>query len=220
MEGSHAPESIIYLGLEFNPKIIWMSLIVSIVLIFIAWLASRKLNKIPQGWQNILEYAIEFIEKLIKENMGERFIKYTYFFGSLFLFILVSNMLGLIPGLTSPTSDISVNFTLAVFWVVWMQFIGIKENGLKSHLAHYFKPFVFYFPIHLLELGIRTLTLTMRLFANIFAGEVLLQVLTQYFPILVPAFWIAMSIAIGGIQAFIFTILTISYTSLSVSHAD
>ncbi len=221
MKDSHHINTIITIfGLEFDWWMIAMSLLTSVILIIFAWRASRKISWLPGGWQNIMEYAIEFLENLVKGAMGKQGVKYTYFFGSLFLFILVANMLGLIPGLASPTKDISINFGLAAMWLIWMQYIGIRENGIKGHLKHFFQPFIPFVLVHILEMGIRTLTLTMRLFANIYAGEIMLEKLTEYFPALIPSAWIAMSIIIGGIQAFIFTILTVSYTGLAVSHED
>jgi F-type H+-transporting ATPase subunit a len=209
-------------GLEVNFVIIIMAWIVMLILIVLAWFASRKLSWIPKGWQNIFEYAVEFIENMVKSSLGECGIKYTYFFGSLFLFILVSNMMGLIPipGFVSPTRDVSVTLSLAVLWVIWAQYIGIRENGLWGHLKHYFQPFAPFVLIHLLELGVRPMTLALRLFGNIYAGEILLEKLTENFLPPIPSLWILVSIAIGGIQAFIFTVLTVSYTGLTVSHED
>lgn len=209
-------------GLEFNMVIMIMIWIVMLILISISWYASQKINWIPKGWQNIMEYAVEFVDNMVKGSLGQGGSKYTYFFGSLFLFILVSNMMGLIPipGFVSPTRDVSVTLSLAVIWVIWAQYISIRENGLKGHLKHYFQPIAPFVLIHLMELVVRPMTLALRLFGNIFAGEILLEKLTQNFPILVPSLWIIVSMAIGGIQAFIFTVLTVSYTGLSVSHED
>ena len=211
-----------WFGLDFNIVIMIMIWVVMLILIIISWYASRRINWIPKGWQNILEYAVEFIENMVKGSLGQSGVKYTYFFGSLFLFILVSNMMGLIPvpGFVSPTRDVSVTLSLAVLWVFWAQYISIRENGLKGHLKHYFEPFAPFVLIHLMELVVRPMTLALRLFGNIYAGELLLETLTHNFPVLVPGIWILVSIAIGGIQAFIFTVLTVSYTGLSVSHED
>lgn len=218
MEASH--DIVKWFGLDVNLRIVIMIWIVMAILIVLAWFASRKISWIPKGWQSIFEMAIEFVQGMIKDNLGESGLKYTYFFGSLFLFILTSNMLGLIPGLASPTRDVSVTLGLAVLWVFWQQYISIRENGFGNYVKHYFQPFAPFVLIHLLELATRPLTLALRLFGNIYAGEILLEKLTENFPVLVPGFWIVMSIAIGGIQAFIFTVLTVSYTGLSVSHED
>jgi F-type H+-transporting ATPase subunit a len=217
MEATHLVK---LFGFDFNLRIIVMSLIVSAILIVVAWFASRRISWIPNGIQNIMEMVIEFIEDLVKGNLGEHGAKYTYFFGSLFLFIFVSNMLGLVPLLSSPTRDVNVTLSLAVIWVLYMQYVGVKENGLAGHLKHYFQPFPFFVLIHVLELFTRPLTLALRLFGNIFAGEILLEKLTENFHLVAPAVWLVMSVAIGAIQAFIFTVLCISYTGLSVSHQD
>lgn len=209
-----------WFGLQVNLQIMIMAWIVMAILIVLALMASRRLSWIPKGVQNIMEFVVEFIEDMVKGSMGEHGLKYTYFFGSLFLFIFVSNMLGLIPGLASPTRDVSVTLSLAFLWVVFMQYIGIRENGLLGHLKHYLQPFAPFVVLHLLELCTRPLTLALRLFGNIYAGEILLEKLTENFKLIAPTAWLLMSVAIGAIQAFIFTVLCVSYTGLSVSHED
>ncbi|MGD8400491.1 MAG: F0F1 ATP synthase subunit A [Bacillota bacterium] len=203
-------------GMGFNVWIIGMSwLVIGIIALFV-WLGVRKLSWIPRGWQNILEMLVEFIENAVKENMGVKGLKYTYFFGSLFLFILISNMLGLVPGLQSPTRNVSVTAALAILVVIWMQYIGIRENGLLNHLKHFVSPNPAFLPIHIMDLFTRPLTLALRLFGNIFAGEILIEKLTETFHLIVPAAWLLMSVMIGGIQAYIFTVLSLAYTGLSL----
>ncbi len=217
---AHNSNIIHLFGLDINSKITLMTWVVMLILIAIAWLSTRKLSWIPKGWQNLMEYAVEFIEGMVKGSLGEHGIKYTYFFGSLFLFIFVANMLGLIPTLASPTRDVNVTLCLAVIWSFWLQYISIRENGLSNHIKHYFQPFAPFVLIHVMELITRPLTLALRLFGNIFAGEILLEILYENFPVLAPAAWLLMSVAIGAIQAYIFTVLSVSYTGLSVAHED
>lgn len=218
---SHAVSHLVnWFGLQVNLQIMIMAWIVMAILIVLALMASRRLSWIPKGVQNIMEFLVEFIEDMVKGSMGTHGLKYTYFFGSLFLFIFVSNMLGLIPGLASPTKDVSVTLSLAFLWVIFMQYIGIRENGLIGHLKHYLQPFAPFVVLHLLELGTRPLTLALRLFGNIYAGEILLEKLTENFKLVAPTAWLLMSVAIGAIQAFIFTVLCVSYTGLTVSHED
>jgi F-type H+-transporting ATPase subunit a len=218
MEASH--DIVKWFGLEVNLRIIIMTWIVMAVLIIFAWLASRKINWIPKGCQNVFEYVVEFIQNMIRENVGASGLKYTYFFSSLFLFILVSNMLGLIPGLMSPTRDVSVTLCLALVWTVFLQYVSIRENGFKGFVKHYLEPFPPFVLIHLLDLITRPLTLALRLFGNIYAGEILIEKLTENFYLVLPWMGIALGLIIGAIQAFIFTVLTVSYTGLSVSHKD
>jgi F-type H+-transporting ATPase subunit a len=209
-----------WFGLEVNIRIMIMTWIVMAVLIVFACLASRKIRWIPKGWQNVFEFVVEFIQNMIRENVGPAGLKYTYFFSSLFLFILVSNLLGLIPGLQSPTRDVSVTLSLALVWTAFLQYVSIHENGFKGFVKHYLEPFPPFIFIHILDLITRPLTLALRLFGNIFAGEILIEKLTENFHIILPWLGIALGLIIGGIQAFIFTVLTVSYTGLSVSHED
>jgi F-type H+-transporting ATPase subunit a len=207
---------IVLFGMGFDVWIICMTWLVIACIILFVWLGVHNLSWIPKGWQNVLEILVEFIETAVKENMGLKGIKYTYFFGSLFLFILISNMLGLVPGLASPTRDVSITATLAIMVVIWMQYIGIRENGLVNHLKHFISPNPVFLPIHLMDLFTRPLTLALRLFGNIFAGEILIEKLTETFHLIVPSAWLLMSVLIGGIQAYIFTVLSLAYTGLSM----
>lgn len=205
-----------WFGLKFDFWIIIMTWVVMLILILTAWLISRKIRWIPKGWQNLLEMAIEFIENSVQDSLGKSGVKYSYFFGSLFLFILISNMLGLIPGLASPTRDVSITLGLAFLVLIWMQYIGIRENGFWHYLKHFVSPNPFFLPINLLELATRPLTLALRLFGNIFAGEILIEKLTETFHVVVPSLWLLMSIVIGAIQAYIFTVLSLAYTGLTL----
>ncbi len=207
---------ITWAGLTFEPKIIVMTWVVmgSIILLVVA--ASWKLDRIPRRWQCLLEITVEFINNIVVDSLGRHGVRYSYFFGSLFLFILFSNMLGLVPGLASPTRDVSVTLGLSVLVIIWMQYIGIKENGLVGHLKHFVSPNCFFLPLHLLELFTRPLTLALRLFGNIFAGEILIEKLTDVFHVVVPSLWLLMSVVIGVIQAYIFTILSLAYTGVTV----
>ena len=214
------PQVVHWFGLELDLKMVIMTWIVMAIIILIAWMARRDISWIPKGWQNVMEYLLEFIQGVIKGGIGEKGLKYTYFFSSLFLFIIISNMLGLVPGLSSPTKDINITAALAVTWTIWLQIVSIQAVGFKNYVKHYFQPFAPFVVIHLLDLVTRPLSLAIRLYANIVAGEILLEVLTKNFPILVPDLWMVLSIFIGCIQAYLFTILTVSYTALSVSHED
>ncbi len=212
----HSGKIFVWAGLKFDLQIIAMTWVVMAIIILLVWYASRKLERIPKRWQCLLEITVEFINNTVIDSLGIHGVRYSYFFGSLFLFILFSNMLGLVPGFVSPTRDVSVTLGLSVLVVIWMQYIGIKENGLKGHLKHFFTPNFFFFPLHLLELFTRPLTLALRLFGNIYAGEILIEKLTQTFHVVIPSLWLLMSVVIGAIQAYIFTILSVAYTGVSI----
>jgi len=207
---------LVWYGMEFDIWIIIMTWIVMELITALALLAYWRLSWIPKGWQNLMEMAVEFVENAVRDNLGPNRVKYTYFFGSLFLFIFCSNMLGLIPGLASPTRSVSVTLGLSFLVVIWMQYIGVKENGFLRYLKHFLSPNPAFLPLHLMELVTRPLTLALRLFGNIFAGEILIEELTKIFYIGIPSIWLLMSVLIGAIQAYIFTVLSLAYTGLSI----
>jgi F-type H+-transporting ATPase subunit a len=211
---------ITFFGMDFDIWIIIMTWLVIAIITVIAWLGSHKLSWIPKGWQNILEMAVEFIDSSAKDSLGKVGVRYSYFFGSLFLFILFANMLGLVPGFASPTRDVSVTMALAILVVIWMQYISIRENGLVKHFKHFLSPTPLFLPFNLMELFTRPLTLALRLFGNIFAGEILIEKLTETFHIFIPSLWLLMSILIGAIQAYIFMLLSLAYTGLSIEKHD
>jgi F-type H+-transporting ATPase subunit a len=212
--------------LAFNPKTLIMTWIVMAVVLLFGFMATRNMsmNK-PKGAQNVLEMVWEFIRGLVNDNMDPKkgaallSIVVTYF-----LFILFSNLIGLVPTLSSPTADYNTNLGLALCTFLLIYIFGIRYKGL-GYFKHYLKPFVFFLPITIIEDLSKPITLTFRLYGNIYAGEVLIAVLLGllggwihvFGGFLVSVVWLAFSIFVGCIQAFIFTMLSIVYVSQAVS---
>ncbi len=192
------------------------SLGITVFLLALAFLATRRMKMIPGPLQSLLEMLVEFMEGMVRENMGEKGLVYLPFFATLLFYIFVANMLGLVPGLRSPTADVNVTFGLAVWVMLAMQYVSIKTHGLFGWLAHFFRPNFLFFFLHLIELITRPLTLALRLFGNIFAGEVLIVILYSLAPYIVPTLWLALSVVIGVIQAYIFTVLSLAYTGMAI----
>lgn len=193
-----------------------MSLIITGLLLGLAYAATRRMKVIPGPLQGLVEILVEFLEKMAAENIGAHGKIYLPFFATLFIFIFFANMLGLVPGLKSPTADVNFTFGLAVAVMLAMQYASIRTHGFFGWLAHFFRPNFFFFVIHLLEMVTRPLTLALRLFGNIFAGEVLIIILYSLAPVVVPTLWLALSVVIGVIQAYIFTVLSMAYTGMAV----
>jgi len=194
-----------------------ISLGVTVVLLIMAFIVGRRLKLVPGGFQSILEMLVEFFEKNVQENLGSHnSAGYFYFFTSLFLFLLVSNIAGLVPKLTSPTADVSITAAFAIITITLVQISNIRVHGFFGWLKHFFKPFAWYFPFNVLELLTRPLTLALRLYGNIFAGEVMLKKMNEALPPLAPIIWLAFSIFIGVLQAYIFTALSMAYVGLAM----
>ncbi len=143
------------------------------------------------------------------------------YLATLFLFILFSNLLGVIPGLLvpelkSPTGDLNVTFGLALVVFLLSQGYAIRARGLPAYLLSFFRPNPLFLPLNLVEIVTRPLTLAFRLFGNIFAGEVLLLILYFLVPVVIPSLWAAFSVFIGVIQAYLFVMLAIAYISSAV----
>lgn len=226
--------------LSVDLSLILMLFLTSVIVIIIAVWGSRKLQMKPTGAQNFMEWVVEFVKGLVTDTMdwktGRLFLPLGL---TLILFILVGNVLGMVTVVTigdvawwkSPTSDAGVTLTLATMVVVMSHYYGIKLRGFKEYGKGYFQPVPFMFPFKIIEEFTNTLTLGLRLFGNIFAGGILtalilgmstkadgafnfLGFLGSAIPMLA---WQGFSLFVAGIQAFIFTLLTMLYISHKVN---
>ncbi|MBP3039901.1 F0F1 ATP synthase subunit A [Bacillaceae bacterium Marseille-Q3522] len=225
-------------GLYFNLSNILMITVASLIVFIIAVISTRKLSMKPTGMQNFLEWVMDFVKGLINSSMdwktGGRFQLLGM---TLILYIFVSNMLGLPFAITydhylywkSPTADPVITLTLATMVVALSHYYGIKLNGFKGYGSTFVTPKGFLFPFKIIEEFTNTLTLGMRLYGNIYAGEILLALLAgslahtlggfgTLFAVVPTIMWQGFSIFVGSIQAFIFTLLSMLYISHKVSH--
>ncbi|MFF2458082.1 F0F1 ATP synthase subunit A [Peribacillus simplex] len=222
-------------GIHFNLANVLMMTIASLIVFIIAVAATRKLAMKPTGIQNFIEWVMDFVKNIINSNMDWRTGGQFLMLGmTLILYIFVSNMLGLPFSIVighelwwkSPTSDPAITLTLAVMVMGLTHYYGIKMRGMKNYAKTYVQPMGFLFPIKIIEEFANTLTLGLRLYGNIYAGELLLTLLaglgtsgvvgaaSAAIPMLA---WEGFSIFVGTIQAFIFTMLTMVYLSHKVS---
>ncbi|OMP66590.1 F0F1 ATP synthase subunit A [Domibacillus epiphyticus] len=221
--------------LTFNLSNILMITVASLIVFLIAIAATRNLAMKPTGMQNLFEWVMDFVKGIVKSNMdwktGGRF----HILGiTLIMYIFVSNMLGLPFAVVydnelwwkSPTADPVITLTLAVMVVGLSHYYGIRMKGFSEYGKDYFRPMWFMFPLKLIEEFANTLTLGLRLYGNIFAGEILLTLLAGslatgvggHLAAIIPTLaWMGFSVFIGAIQAFIFTMLTMVYIAHKVS---
>jgi F-type H+-transporting ATPase subunit a len=197
-------------GHEIFLDTIFMTWVTMAVIILFAYLATRRLEIVPEGMQNSFEMAIDFIIDLIDSMIGPAGRKMGPFLLTLFLFILIANMWGLAPKLTSPTNDFNTTFPFAIIAAFSVYLVGAREKGL-GYFKHFLQPHWLMLPMNLLDEMVRPCTLAVRLFVNILVGEVLLHVLYNLFPPLIPVIWLLMCVLIGVIQAYVFTLLSASY---------
>lgn len=222
-----------FFNLTFDLSLILTSTFTALFVFLFAYFSSRNLaTTTPKKWQNVMEWLVEFIQNIMMNTIGIRNNMFILTTGvTLFLFILVSNMLGIpfsiVAGTDtsflwwkSPTSDAHITMTLAIMMIIYTHFIDFKLHGLKKYFLGYFKPFKALFLINLLEQFATTLTLGLRLFGNVYAGEVMLALLagtvhngwfSAIFATIPMVIWQAFCIFIGALQAYIFVTLTMVY---------
>jgi F-type H+-transporting ATPase subunit a len=228
---SAIPEAIEYhLPVDISLIMSWLAVL---VIALVSWLAARRLEKVPRGFQNFLEWLFEIIFQFADDMVGPTAPKYYPLFSMLFVFILVCNLMGLIPGLISSTSRLSTTVALALIVFCSTHYFGIKERGLVAYVKHWtgpvpvwLKPFMFIIEI-ISELA-RPLSLSFRLFGNILAKEILLSVLAllvfiflpsgnviqeglSIVPIILRPLIILLGLLVSIIQAFVFMILAMVY---------
>ncbi|WP_371361039.1 F0F1 ATP synthase subunit A [Sporomusa malonica] len=195
----------------FHLDTLYMTWLTMAIIIVGAVIARRGKEIVPRGWQNFVEMVIEELLTQIEATMGPKGKIFAPFIMTLFLFLLVSNWLGLVPGFTSPTNDINTTLGLALAVLVLVHGLSIHTKGIVPYIKHFFQPHVLFFPITVVEELAKPVTLSFRLFGNILAGEILIVILGILVPYVVPTLWLAFSVFVGIIQALIFTMLSMSY---------
>ena len=209
-------------GLTFNVETLYMTWLTMAVILLLAFLATRSLKLVPSGWQNLIEMVITALHEQIDATMGERGRMLAPMMIALFLFLLVANWIGLVPTLSSPTNDLNTTLGLALLVVVMLHVLGLYFKGM-GYIKHFFQPVAPFVIINMIEEVAKPITLAFRLFGNILAGEILIIILLKLMPIWMPVpsvIWLAFSIFVGGVQAFIFTMLSMAYLANGVKHDD
>ena len=209
-----------WLGLSFNIDTLIATWITMAIVIIITMLAASGRKLVPSGIQNGVEALLEGLESQLSPAVGKHWPMVSSLLFTFFLFIFVGNELDLLPTLhavTSPTADINTTIALALCssLVVWG--VGIKVKGL-SYFNHFLQPYKAMLVLNIFEEIAKPITLAFRLFGNIVAGQILLEILYKlpwFVP--VPWIWMAFSMFIGIIQAFIFTVLTANYLGMVLS---
>lgn len=199
-------------------------LAVVFTILLVLLLKPRKLSvEQPRYGQLTLEAGVLAIRNLLTDNVGPHGLRYFPVIATFGLLILVSNLMGLVPGLMAPTAATSVTFALGISSFVYYNAIGIRENGLVGHLKHFAGPIpwlaVLMFPIELVSNFVRPLSLGIRLFGNLFGDEQILGTIAGLSPkgLLLPVFVMPLSLFVAFMQTFIFVLLSIIYIS-EVSH--
>jgi F-type H+-transporting ATPase subunit a len=217
-------------------------LIASVVLLLGAWYVSRNATLVPGRLQSVIEFPVEFMANIVQGQGGHRWRSILPLILTIFLLVLTANWVGLLPGvgtiainwtdaeghvaahpLIRPASA-DLNFTLALAIIAFIAFItwGIRANGVRGYLKETFVANPAYMtpimtPIHVVSELSRLISLSMRLFGNVFAGEVLLAVMLALTFAVVPAIFLGLELVFGFVQALVFALLTMTYITLAMA---
>ena len=204
------------------PDYIVMSLIVVVVLGLVFGLASRKLSLVPSKRQAALELIIGLFDGLIMDTIGESGKKYLPVIGSVGIFVFTCNMLGLVPGFMSPTSKLNATLGCAMVVFIYYHWQGMKAQGVLKYLKTFAGPIPamapLMLPIELISHFSRPVSLSMRLFGNIFAEDLLILVMASIIPFVLPLPFMILSIFTALIQSFVFVLLSCIYIAGAVAH--
>lgn len=205
------PEKIFEFGPVDITDTVLVTWLVMAVISAICFTATRRLELYPSMMQEVLEALYESVEGTVKDVVPVDPSLVVPVLGTLWIFIGFSNLIGLLPGLSTPTADLNATFALAVVAYSMSHVFGIKTRGLKGYLAHYKEPTWVLLPFHVIAEITRTIALAVRLFGNMLSGEMIALILLGIAGFLVPVPFNLLHIIIGLIQAYIFGMLTLVF---------
>lgn len=203
--------------------------LVALLLITLAWVAYGRLRSaadpvVPDGnlgVRNVLEVFVEIISGIVMDVLGPRGRRFIPLYGTFFIFILVSNLIGLLPGFSPPTSNFNVTFALGVCSFVMYNYYGFVEGGW-DYVKHFVGPIwwlgVLMVPLELIDNFVRPLSLALRLFGNMNGDHLVLGIFTDMTYVLIPVVFYILGTLVCFIQAFVFTLLSVVYVSLALPH--
>ncbi len=246
------PNAITFLSARWHdsPWIAWLhywenlvfALVVGLLLGIVAWRHSRRPATIPHGWQNILELFVESVDQFVQSILGKDGRHFTPFIGTLFLYIWLMNLAGMVPGMKSATGNLNTTAALALVVFGYVQWTGMRRLGLIGYVDHlagqprdlfgwFLVPLML--PIHLLGEFIKPISLSMRLCFNIFAEDILLAVvvglgiglsmgihLPPWLPLPLQLLIIPLMLIFSTVQALVFSLLSTVYIGLMLPHEE
>jgi len=200
-----------------------MQIVAAAIIIALFALLRPRLNpEKPGKLQHMFELVYGFVRGQADEQVGHDGYHYAAYFGTLFVFILFANLLGIIPGFESPTMFPSVPLGCAVATFLYYNVAGIRANGVGKYLAHFAGPVWWLapimLPIELVSHLARPLSLTIRLYANMFAGEQVTLAFLSLTYFVVPAVFMGLHVFVSLLQAYIFMLMTMIYVAGAVAH--
>jgi F-type H+-transporting ATPase subunit a len=236
-----------FLGLTWNLDTIWVTVVAGLIVILLGFWARRQLTKhtddhVPTKLQLVWETIVKQVQTQVEENLGRVHPYVVPLAVALFFFILIANWLEVIPTelnkhihlLPSPTADTNLTYAMGFIAMVSVWIYGIRQKGAKAYFKHYMEPYPILLPLEILQDLLKPLTLALRLFGNIFAGGIMIALIGSLvalapghipiggvFAVILTVVWkLFDTVFLGGLQAFIFALLTVLYFGMAGAGHD
>ena len=223
-------------GLIFDVTTVISTVLAALVFLALGFAMRRKVTSgVPGKLQLIYEIiTVDIVGELAESSIGPKFKRFVPIGVTFFIFILLCNWMSLFPTalapgssadlLPPPTSDINLPLAMALIAISWVHFESFRARGIRGYFRHYRQPYIALTPINGIEEVIKPVTMTLRLFGNLFAGVLMITVITTLLPIygspIAEFAWKIFDLFIGGIQAYIFMLLTILYFGMAMTHEE
>lgn len=211
---------------------IFTAMLIVFFLMVATLLISKKLRRteeriIPESkttLTNIFETSVESILELMESIIGHDAEKYFPLIGSVFIYVFLCNLMGIIPGFLPPTDNINTNLAISLTVFVYYNVMGVKAHGLKNYLKHFLGPILWLGPlvgvIEIIGHAVRPISLSLRLFGNITGDHLVLGIFSDLVPVFVPVAFLALGLFVSFIQAFVFSLLSTIYIGLATAHEE
>ncbi len=190
---------------------------IMLALTVVCWLVTRRLRMQPDERQAVLEIVVGGIQQQIEEVIRKDARPFLPMLGTLFIFLVVANLSGVLPGVEAPTSKIETPAALALIVFFSVHYFGIRSRGLRGYLASFAEPKLIMLPLNILSEVTRTFSLMVRLFGNVMSGEFIIALVVALAGLFVPIPLMVLEILVGIVQAYIFTVLATVFIGAAIS---
>ncbi len=227
-------------GLTIDVNVVVATFVALAIFLFLFWLLQRKLTAgVPGKVQMLFEIiTVDIVGSLAESAIGEKGKRFVPAGVGIFIFILICNFMSIIPStlapgkswelLPAPTSNVNLPLAMALTVIIWVHIESVRARRPKGYVKHYFKPYWWMSPINVIEEITKPITMTFRLFGNLFSGALMIVVISTLVPLyfapvsgFIEWFWhLFDGLFLGGLQAYIFMLLTILYFGMAMSHDD
>jgi len=193
---------------------------IMLVLAATSWLVTRRLQRLPDGRQALIEMVVIGIAAQIEDVIRKDPRPFLPLLGTLFIFLVAANLSGLVPGIEAPTGKLETPAALALIVFFSVHYFGMRAKGVRGYLASFAKPKLIMLPLNVLSELTRTFSLMLRLFGNIMSGEFIIALIIALAGLFVPIPLMALEILVGLVQAYIFTVLAAVFIGAAAGNAE